>query len=102
MRVEPILLRTPHNVELTALTTVAMRGCEANYTWKYELKLDGHLRVASAFNLFHIGSFMEYDTQYFYELGTHDVTRRFSITTPPKAGPGVTYTFGVMGQYYPQ
>ncbi|CDY71707.1 BnaCnng74060D, partial [Brassica napus] len=40
---------------------------------------------------------LEYSTKYFYELGTGRSTRRFSFTTPPKAGPDVPYTFGVIG-----
>ncbi|KAL0802889.1 hypothetical protein Bca101_058065 [Brassica carinata] len=40
---------------------------------------------------------LEYETKYFYELGTGRSTRQFSFTTPPKAGPDVPYTFGVIG-----
>ncbi|XP_024016469.1 purple acid phosphatase 5 isoform X2 [Eutrema salsugineum] len=40
---------------------------------------------------------LEYDTKYFYELGTGRSTRQFSFTTPPKVGPDVPYTFGIMG-----
>ncbi|CAK9169727.1 unnamed protein product [Ilex paraguariensis] len=40
---------------------------------------------------------LNYDTLYFYELGKQNVTRRFSFTTPPKVGPDVPYTFGIMG-----
>ncbi|KAG2277843.1 hypothetical protein Bca52824_060398 [Brassica carinata] len=40
---------------------------------------------------------LKYDTKYFYELGTGRSSRRFSFTTPPKAGPDVPYTFGVIG-----
>ncbi|KAB1202881.1 Purple acid phosphatase 6 [Morella rubra] len=40
---------------------------------------------------------LEYDTKYFYELGNGNGTRRFSFTTPPKVGPDVPYTFGIMG-----
>ncbi|KAL0338873.1 UNVERIFIED_CONTAM: Purple acid phosphatase 6 [Sesamum angustifolium] len=36
-------------------------------------------------------------TEYIYELGKHNETRRFSFTTPPKVGPDVPYTFGVIG-----
>ncbi|KAH6818379.1 purple acid phosphatase 6 [Perilla frutescens var. frutescens] len=40
---------------------------------------------------------LKYDTKYFYQLGKHDVTRRFSFRTPPKVGPDIPYTFGVIG-----
>ncbi|KAL6993494.1 Purple acid phosphatase 25 [Sarracenia purpurea var. burkii] len=39
----------------------------------------------------------QFNTRYFYELGSRDATRRFSFTTPPKVGPDVPYTFGIMG-----
>lgn len=42
---------------------------------------------------------MQFNTRYFYELGKHEAKRRFSFTTPPKVGPDVPYTFGIMGQY---
>ncbi|KAK4428787.1 Purple acid phosphatase 10 [Sesamum alatum] len=41
---------------------------------------------------------LKYDTQYIYELGKHNETRRFSFTTPPQVGPDVPYTFGVIGE----
>ncbi|XP_002534135.2 purple acid phosphatase 5 [Ricinus communis] len=40
---------------------------------------------------------LQYDTKYFYELGSHKTARRFSFTTPPEVGPDVPYTFGIMG-----
>ncbi|XP_073289854.1 purple acid phosphatase 5-like [Primulina huaijiensis] len=40
---------------------------------------------------------LKYDTRYIYELGKHNAARKFSFTTPPKVGPDVPYTFGVMG-----
>ncbi|KAK1427284.1 hypothetical protein QVD17_15967 [Tagetes erecta] len=40
---------------------------------------------------------LEYNTKYFYELGTGNVTRQFWFTTPPKVGPDVPYTFGLIG-----
>ncbi|GMP31847.1 hypothetical protein CsSME_00005897 [Camellia sinensis var. sinensis] len=40
---------------------------------------------------------LKFDTKYFYEVASHNVTRRFSFTTPPKPGPDVPYTFGVIG-----
>ncbi|GAB4844456.1 Purple acid phosphatase 25 [Ancistrocladus abbreviatus] len=40
---------------------------------------------------------LEYDTKYIYVLGKGNATRQFSFTTPPKVGPDVPYTFGIMG-----
>ncbi|GAB4848511.1 hypothetical protein Ancab_003218 [Ancistrocladus abbreviatus] len=40
---------------------------------------------------------LEYDTKYVYELGHGNTTRQFSFTTPPKVGPDVPYTFGIIG-----
>ncbi|XP_057459499.1 purple acid phosphatase 5-like [Actinidia eriantha] len=59
-------------------------------SYRYYNYSSGYIHHATIRNL-------KYDTRYFYELGTHHVTRRFSFTTPPKVGPDVPYTFGVMG-----
>ncbi|CAF2247752.1 unnamed protein product [Brassica rapa subsp. narinosa] len=40
---------------------------------------------------------LEYDTKYMYEVGTDKSVRQFSFTTPPKVGPDVPYTFGIIG-----
>ncbi|CAH8314902.1 unnamed protein product [Eruca vesicaria subsp. sativa] len=40
---------------------------------------------------------LEYDTKYIYEVGTDKSVRQFSFTTPPKVGPDVPYTFGIIG-----
>ncbi|XP_028072774.1 purple acid phosphatase 2-like [Camellia sinensis] len=40
---------------------------------------------------------LTFDTKYFYEVASNEVTRQFSFTTPPKPGPDVSYTFGVIG-----
>ncbi|KAG9456805.1 hypothetical protein H6P81_001313 [Aristolochia fimbriata] len=38
-----------------------------------------------------------YDTQYFYEVGIGNTTRQFWFRTPPRVGPDVPYTFGLIG-----
>ncbi|KAI8013782.1 Purple acid phosphatase 5 [Camellia lanceoleosa] len=38
-----------------------------------------------------------FDTKYFYEVASNEVTCQFSFTTPPKPGPDIPYTFGVIG-----
>ncbi|TMW90089.1 hypothetical protein EJD97_016221 [Solanum chilense] len=38
-----------------------------------------------------------YNVTYIYQLGEHNSTRTFSFTTPPKVGPDVPYTFGIIG-----
>ncbi|KAF3785149.1 Purple acid phosphatase 2 [Nymphaea thermarum] len=40
---------------------------------------------------------LDYDTEYFYEVGIGHTRRRFSFKTPPKVGPDVPYTFGLIG-----
>ncbi|KAI7754472.1 hypothetical protein M8C21_030477 [Ambrosia artemisiifolia] len=40
---------------------------------------------------------LEYNTKYFYKVGTREATRQFWFTTPPEVGPDVPYTFGLIG-----
>lgn len=40
---------------------------------------------------------LEFDTKYFYEVGIGNTTRQFWFITPPKVGPDVPYTFGLIG-----
>ncbi|KAG9140283.1 hypothetical protein Leryth_024431 [Lithospermum erythrorhizon] len=40
---------------------------------------------------------LEYDSKYYYELGVANKTRQFWFITPPKPGPDVPYTFGLIG-----
>ncbi|CAL1355753.1 unnamed protein product [Linum trigynum] len=41
---------------------------------------------------------LEFDTKYYYEVGIgSNSTRQFWFTTPPKPGPDVPYTFGLIG-----
>lgn len=40
---------------------------------------------------------LQYDTKYYYAVGTGNVTREFWFTTPPQPGPDVPYTFGLIG-----
>lgn len=40
---------------------------------------------------------MQFNTKYYYELGTGHTTRKFWFMTPPAVGPDVPYTFGIMG-----
>ncbi|XP_070007460.1 LOW QUALITY PROTEIN: purple acid phosphatase 25 [Nicotiana sylvestris] len=40
----------------------------------------------------------QYNVTYIYQLGEHNSSRRLiSFTTPPKVGPDVPYTFGIIG-----
>ena len=43
---------------------------------------------------------LQYDTKYFYEIGSGDATRRFFFTTPPMVGPDVPYIFGIIGNCF--
>ncbi|CAL5332207.1 unnamed protein product [Camellia sinensis] len=40
---------------------------------------------------------LEFDTKYYYEVGIGNTTRQFWFITPPKVGPDVPYTFGLIG-----
>ncbi|KAJ6852425.1 purple acid phosphatase 2 [Iris pallida] len=40
---------------------------------------------------------LKHDTKYYYEIGIGHTTRKFWFTTPPKVGPDVPYTFGLIG-----
>ncbi|KAG8633727.1 hypothetical protein MANES_18G141575v8 [Manihot esculenta] len=40
---------------------------------------------------------LEFDTKYYYQVGTGKASRRFWFITPPKSGPDVPYTFGLIG-----
>ncbi|XP_047325854.1 purple acid phosphatase 2-like [Impatiens glandulifera] len=40
---------------------------------------------------------LQYDTKYYYMLGKGFTKRTFWFTTPPKVGPDVPYTFGLIG-----
>lgn len=40
---------------------------------------------------------LKYDTKYYYAVGTGHTMRQFWFMTPPKVGPDVPYTFGLIG-----
>ncbi|KAJ8555543.1 hypothetical protein K7X08_013039 [Anisodus acutangulus] len=40
---------------------------------------------------------LEFDAKYYYEVGIGNTTRQFWFVTPPKPGPDVPYTFGLIG-----
>lgn len=40
---------------------------------------------------------LEYDTEYFYEIGEGDSARSFWFHTPPKIDPNASYKFGIIG-----
>ncbi|KAJ6306403.1 hypothetical protein OIU78_021675 [Salix suchowensis] len=40
---------------------------------------------------------LEFDTKYYYEVGVGNTTRQFWFITPPRPGPDVPYTFGLIG-----
>ena len=41
--------------------------------------------------------FLQYDTKYYYMVGVGQTERKFWFLTPPKPGPDVPYTFGLIG-----
>ncbi|XP_027160129.1 purple acid phosphatase 2 [Coffea eugenioides] len=40
---------------------------------------------------------LQHDTKYYYEVGIDHTSRTFWFVTPPKIGPDVPYTFGLIG-----
>uniref|UniRef100_A0A0D6QXJ8 Purple acid phosphatase n=1 Tax=Araucaria cunninghamii TaxID=56994 RepID=A0A0D6QXJ8_ARACU len=40
---------------------------------------------------------LKFDTKYFYKIGMGNKTRKFSFSTPPRPGPDIPYTFGLIG-----
>ncbi|PSR99636.1 Purple acid phosphatase [Actinidia chinensis var. chinensis] len=59
-------------------------------TYKYFSYTSGFIHHCTIKNL-------EFDTKYYYEVGIGSSTRQFWFTTPPKVGPDVPYTFGLIG-----
>ena len=43
--------------------------------------------------------FLQHDTKYYYQVGIGQNPRTFWFMTPPKVGPDVPYTFGVIGKF---
>ncbi|XP_050231093.1 purple acid phosphatase 2-like [Mercurialis annua] len=58
--------------------------------YKYYNYTSGYIHHCTIQNL-------EFDIKYFYELGSGNVKRKLWFTTPPKPGPDVPYTFGLIG-----
>jgi hypothetical protein len=44
-----------------------------------------------------IMTLLQFDTKYYYAVGTEETMRKFWFKTPPKSGPDVPYTFGLIG-----
>lgn len=47
-----------------------------------------------------IGICVQFNTKYYYEVGIGNTTRMLWFTTPPKSGPDVPYTFGLIGTLF--
>ncbi|KAJ4897018.1 Purple acid phosphatase 10 [Raphanus sativus] len=59
-------------------------------TYKFYNYTSGHIHHCTIRNL-------EYDTKYYYIVGVGQTERKFWFFTPPKSGPDVPYTFGIIG-----
>ncbi|RVW50330.1 Purple acid phosphatase 2 [Vitis vinifera] len=59
-------------------------------TYKYFNYTSGYIHHCTIKNL-------TFDTKYYYEVGIGNSTRQFWFVTPPRAGPDVPYTFGLIG-----
>ncbi|KAA8521590.1 hypothetical protein F0562_012263 [Nyssa sinensis] len=63
-------------------------GTMTNYTfYKYKSGYIHHCLVDG----------LEYDTKYYYKIGTGDSSRKFWFQTPPKIDPDAAYKFGIIG-----
>ncbi|XP_059658176.1 bifunctional purple acid phosphatase 26-like isoform X3 [Cornus florida] len=63
-------------------------GTMTNYTfYKYKSGYIHHCLVDG----------LQYDTKYYYKIGTGDSSREFWFQTPPKIDPDATYIFGIIG-----
>ncbi|ERN01269.1 hypothetical protein AMTRI_Chr03g53420 [Amborella trichopoda] len=70
---------------------------------KHKYHAEGHVRKYKFYN--YTSGFIHHctlrnlkiDTQYYYEVGIKHTMRQFSFRTPPKVGPDVPYTFGLIG-----
>ncbi|KNA08031.1 hypothetical protein SOVF_166400 [Spinacia oleracea] len=58
--------------------------------YKYHNYTSGYIHHCTLRNL-------KYDTKYYYEVGVGQTPRTFWFKTPPKVGPDVPYTFGLIG-----
>ncbi|KAL5547747.1 hypothetical protein UlMin_002978 [Ulmus minor] len=74
--------KSGNNYELTA------KGTVTNYTF-YEYK-SGYIHHCLVGDL-------EYNTKYYYKIGSGDSAREFWFQTPPKLGPDTPYKFGIIG-----
>ncbi|XP_031273856.1 purple acid phosphatase 10-like [Pistacia vera] len=59
-------------------------------TYKYYNYTSGYIHHCNISNL-------EFDTKYYYVVGSGKVARKFWFITPPKVGRDVPYTFGLIG-----
>ncbi|MED6189693.1 hypothetical protein PIB30_098558, partial [Stylosanthes scabra] len=58
-------------------------------TYRYFNYSSGYIHHCTLRNL-------EFLTKYYYEVGLLNTTRQFWFVTPPKVGPDVPYTFGLI------
>nr|XP_043619262.1 purple acid phosphatase 2-like [Erigeron canadensis] len=59
-------------------------------SYKYYSYTSGYIHHCTIHNL-------EYNTRYYYAIGFGNTTRTFWFMVPPKVGPNVPYTFGIIG-----
>lgn len=69
-------------------------------TWR----LPSHQNFGQKFDCFSLYGFslrylslFQFDTKYYYAVGIGQTVRTFWFMTPPKSGPDVPYTFGLIG-----
>ncbi|KAJ8446626.1 hypothetical protein Cgig2_002788 [Carnegiea gigantea] len=86
----------PPQPERNALQQVQMRS----YTGKTRVRRKNQPKAVSpstSVTIRLLGLFITHDTKYYYRVGIGQNPRTFWFMTPPKVGPNVPYTFGVIG-----
>ncbi|MQL90060.1 hypothetical protein Taro_022641 [Colocasia esculenta] len=74
----------------TSAEELSRRAEGAVTTYQFYNYTSGYIHHCTLANL-------EYDTKYYYKVGIGHTVRQFWFTTPPKSGPDVPYTFGLIG-----
>lgn len=56
--------------------------------------------VECIYSLDSIISTLQYNTKYYYRIGSGESSREFWFETPPKVGPDAPYKFGIIGKLF--
>nr|CAB3474435.1 unnamed protein product [Digitaria exilis] len=86
---------------LLLLAGVACPGARAGLTSEYRRHLGSAIDMPLDADVFRPppghNAPEQFDTKYYYAVGIGQTVRKFWFVTPPKSGPDVPYTFGLIG-----